>query len=358
MEAAARRRTNRNDKQKPRQQKAKTKAATVAKTQLMLNTDLYAAEFHFGSPAFAQASSAPTEKVVADPDAAPERAQISTMRNYRVNLGSANLQIMRGEFHRHTEISGDGGDDGPIIDAYRYLIDAADMDWAGCCDHDNGGGPRVLLVDHPEADGRLSSRQTLRADVRVRAQRGVSRRAPQHGDGRRGVRPLPRLPLTDADAHARMRPTPRCCIAISSSSAGSWRRTRPAPTWGRTGATTIRRSSLWWRSTRATGRITRCRVRRARNRRRIRIGGWRPLGFVSLALQKGYRLGVPGVERSHVDAHVVLQPVGDVADARGHHGGVPQAAGLWATDNILADVRCGGHFMGEEFSVSSRRRFR
>jgi hypothetical protein len=47
---------------------------------------------------------------------------------------------LRGEFHRHTEISGDGARDGPLLDAYRYLIDAAYMDWGGCCDHDNGGG--------------------------------------------------------------------------------------------------------------------------------------------------------------------------------------------------------------------------
>src|SRR5258708_12993620 len=34
----------------------------------------------------------------------------------------------------------DGGNDGTIIDQYRYLIDASYMDWAGCCDHDNGAG--------------------------------------------------------------------------------------------------------------------------------------------------------------------------------------------------------------------------
>ena len=27
-----------------------------------------------------------------------------------------------------------------VGDAYRYLIDAAQLDWGGCCDHDNGGG--------------------------------------------------------------------------------------------------------------------------------------------------------------------------------------------------------------------------
>ncbi len=34
----------------------------------------------------------------------------------------------------------DGGDDGTLIDQWRYILDAAAMDWVGCCDHDNGGG--------------------------------------------------------------------------------------------------------------------------------------------------------------------------------------------------------------------------
>jgi hypothetical protein len=34
----------------------------------------------------------------------------------------------------------DGGSDGTILDQYRYVLDAAALDWVGCCDHDNGGG--------------------------------------------------------------------------------------------------------------------------------------------------------------------------------------------------------------------------
>jgi hypothetical protein len=106
------------------------------------NADLYAAEFRLGSPAAGlvhAAAVADVERSV-ELQTAHERDQIRMMRNYRVSIGSDRLQVMRGEFHRHTEISGDGGSDGPLVDAYRYLIDAADMDWGGCCDHDNGAG--------------------------------------------------------------------------------------------------------------------------------------------------------------------------------------------------------------------------
>ena len=34
----------------------------------------------------------------------------------------------------------DGGNDGTLFDQWRYILDAAALDWVGCCDHDNGGG--------------------------------------------------------------------------------------------------------------------------------------------------------------------------------------------------------------------------
>src|SRR5207248_8894194 len=68
-----------------------------------------------------------------------ERSDIDRVRKYRADIGGKNLQIVRGEFHRHTEISGDGGNDGPLEDMWRYAIDVSSMDWLGCGDHDNGG---------------------------------------------------------------------------------------------------------------------------------------------------------------------------------------------------------------------------
>ena len=34
----------------------------------------------------------------------------------------------------------DGGNDGTLFDQWRYILDAAGLDWVGCCDHDNGDG--------------------------------------------------------------------------------------------------------------------------------------------------------------------------------------------------------------------------
>jgi len=82
------------------------------------------------------------------------------------------------------------------------------------------------------------------------------------------------------------------------------------------------------------------------------IGGWRPLGFVSLALKKGYRLGFQA-SSDHVSTHMsycnlwVTTPTREGIMEAFHKRRV-----YGATDDILADVRCGGHFMGEEFETS------
>ena len=62
------------------------------------------------------------------------------IRDYRIEAGGKKYQLLRGEFHRHTEISWDGGPDGSLEDMFRYAIDAAALDWIGNGDHDNGAG--------------------------------------------------------------------------------------------------------------------------------------------------------------------------------------------------------------------------
>jgi hypothetical protein len=84
------------------------------------------------------------------------------------------------------------------------------------------------------------------------------------------------------------------------------------------------------------------------------IGGWRPLGFVSLALKKGYRLGFQS-SSDHGSTHISFcncwveeptrQGIVNAMKARHVYG---------STDNILADVRCGQHFMGDEFETKAR----
>jgi len=69
---------------------------------------------------------------------AHESADVQRIRAYRIETGGANLRIMRGDFHRHTEISPDGAGDGSIEDYFRYMIDAASMDTGIVSDHNAG----------------------------------------------------------------------------------------------------------------------------------------------------------------------------------------------------------------------------
>ena len=68
-----------------------------------------------------------------------EREDVARIRAYRVTVNDASLRILRGDFHRHTEISGDGAGDGSVEDYFRYMMDAAAMDTGIISDHSAGG---------------------------------------------------------------------------------------------------------------------------------------------------------------------------------------------------------------------------
>ena len=76
------------------------------------------------------------------PDPHPtELDDVRFIRNYRVAHNGAELRIVRGDLHRHTELSQDVGgiDDGSLPEFYRYMIDAAEMDFGASTDHQAGG---------------------------------------------------------------------------------------------------------------------------------------------------------------------------------------------------------------------------
>ncbi len=69
-----------------------------------------------------------------------EPEDLRRIRGYRIESNGKTYRPLRGEFHRHSEISADGGADGSLEDMWRYAMDAARLDWIGNGDHDNGGG--------------------------------------------------------------------------------------------------------------------------------------------------------------------------------------------------------------------------
>jgi hypothetical protein len=71
---------------------------------------------------------------------AVERRQIARLREHRVPYRGRELRVLRGDLHRHTELSVDLGSvpDGSLLDFYRYMLDAADMDFGASTDHQAG----------------------------------------------------------------------------------------------------------------------------------------------------------------------------------------------------------------------------
>jgi len=106
----------------------------------MVHYDIYAAQASAPPPAGAPALAAFNERggnaQVMHPN---EREDVRRIRAYRTTVGGAGYRILRGDFHRHTDISNDGAGDGSLEDFYRYMIDAAAMDTGIVTDHNMGG---------------------------------------------------------------------------------------------------------------------------------------------------------------------------------------------------------------------------
>lgn len=79
-----------------------------------------------------------------------ESAEVERIRKHRVTAGGTTYKIVRGDLHRHTEISMDGAVDGSLWDLYRYALDAAAFDYIAVTDHNYGAW---LDTDEPDQPG-------------------------------------------------------------------------------------------------------------------------------------------------------------------------------------------------------------
>ena len=81
------------------------------------------------------------------------------------------------------------------------------------------------------------------------------------------------------------------------------------------------------------------------------IGGYQPAGFIWNALEKGYRLGFQS-SSDHVSTHMSYAIVlADDVSRQGIIDAFKKRHCYAATDNIILDVRCGEHLMGDIFET-------
>jgi hypothetical protein len=298
----------------------------------------------------------------AQPSAATiaEREAITRCREYRIFSNNQPLQILRGEFHRHTEISGDGGNDGPLEDMWRYAIDVAGMDWLGCGDHDNGAGreyPWWLTQKTTDAfflPYAFNSMYTYeRSVIYPEGHRNVI-------FTRRGIRTLPRLPLSNRNEEVHAPDTQMlykylhhfdgvCASHTSATNMGTdWRDNDPE----------VEPMVEIYQGCRQN--YERPGAPRAPTENDA-IGGWEPKGMVNLALLKGYKFGFES-SSDHTSTHISYAMV--LAEANTREAilkAMKQRHTYAATANIVADSHCeaGGkdHIMGDEFTTSEPPKF-
>jgi hypothetical protein len=78
---------------------------------------------------------------------ANEPADLARIRAEEWPIEGKRYRIYRGDTHRHTEFSMDGNNDGSLLDAYRYAIDAASLDYLMVSEHNGAGGPDVAYIN-------------------------------------------------------------------------------------------------------------------------------------------------------------------------------------------------------------------
>ena len=306
----------------------------------------------------------PETPVPAAPDVPAEREDIERMRDYRVQLGDETLRIWRGEFHRHTELSPDGGGDGGLLDMWRYAIDAAGMDWIGDGDHDYGNGREYSWWTTQKAVTLFTLPKHF---VPVYSYERSVRYPEGHRNcmfAYRGVRSLPRLPISDPDE---FKPAPDtnllymylhyfggiCASHTSATDMGTdWRNHDPEVE----PFVEIYQGDRnnYERPDSPRSAVTEAKLKQSTPEKES-IGGWRPKGFVNLALLKGYRLAFQS-SSDHISTHLSYCNVFVTEPTRqGIVDAIRKRRVYGATDNIIADVRCKvgdrEHFMGEEFST-------
>jgi hypothetical protein len=252
----------------------------------------------------------------------------------------------------------DGGNDGTLLDQWRYVRDASDMDWVGCCDHDNGGGREYSwwitqqLTDIYYAPSRFAPLFSYERSVAYpEGHRNVL-------FAQRGIRPLPRYALSTVGsapnenvfAHAPdTQMLYRYLREFGGVTASHTSATQMGTDW-RDNDPNAEPAVEIYQGDRQNYEIPEA---PRSNSEKDSIGGWRPKGFVSVALDKGYRLGFEA-SSDHISTHLSYANVFVKGELTRESllDGFRKRHIYAATDNILADVESGSHLAGDEFSTS------
>jgi hypothetical protein len=303
-----------------------------------------------GEPSLSRDSGAPES---APPPVHPQEAeQVARVRAERIPYAGKSLRILRGDMHRHSDLSFDGDIDGSIWDFYRYTIDVADFDYAAITDHNAGDDIEYFWWiiqksnDLFHLPGRFSPMYAYERSLRFpNGHRNLIW-------ARRGVRTLPRTPQEEAGVQGagKLYEYLRRSNGIAMSHTTA---TLMGTDW-RDNDKEVEPLVEIYQGDRTSAEYEGA-PRAARGGDPYsQPGGYQPQGFVWNAWAKGFKLGVQS-SSDHSSTHVsyaVLLAEDNSREAvlkaiRARHA-------YAATDNIILDVRSGDHIQGDVFISEGR----
>ena len=295
-----------------------------------------------------------------------EAAEVAAIRSYRTSIHGVESRIVRGDLHRHTEFSWDssgGMVDGSLFDFYRYMLDAAAMDFGAVTDHNSGGDNEYwwwLIEKSCDMYNVPRAFSTFYA----------YERSVEYPNGHRNI------------LHTR-----RGVPVVSFFTEAAFDRPRPLIAASR-GTVVENDTKLLYESLRRTGGISIPHTpgsqmgtdwrdndpevepvveifqgdrisyehpgapRAPRSAEDKPIGGYREEGFLWSAYRKGYRLGTIA-SSDHWSTHISYAMVYTEEPTReAIFEAIKKRRTYGATDNIVLDYRMGDAFMGEALATS------
>jgi hypothetical protein len=299
------------------------------------NNEIMFARLRTAAPASAQLGARPPEPPGGRPSEPREKEQIARMRGYTIANGGRNYKIYRGDMHRHTDISADGAGDGSIWDAYRYMMDAAGMDYFLLTDHQSGSQEYTWWRTQKSCD-------MFHVPGAFTALYGTERSL-GYPNGHRNLvfakRGVHLLPITPAEQKASTGPVlypylkKNDGIAMSHTShttmGTDWRDNDPA----------LEPIVEIYQGARTSAEHEGAPLAPTEKRTELWAGNYRPLGFVWNAWAKGYKLGVQA-SSDHVSTHLSYACV--IAENSSREAlldAMRKRHTYAATSNILLDYR-------------------
>jgi hypothetical protein len=317
----------------------------------------------------------PEESLEVVPGHADEAGDLRAIRTHTARIGNRDHRIVRGDFHRHTELSWDGGGaaDGSLQDFYRYMIDAASMDFGASTDHQGGAWPywwwyTQKMTDMYHLPGVYAAifgyeRSAVFPNGHRNmffARRSDSRVTPFHlREGvqafRLGAHPMGDEPgvgsgdLVANDTKLLYEDIrSRNAIAISHTSG-----TRMGTDWRDNDPELEPVVEIYQGARTSYERLGDPFVVKApEDQQHMNTAGYQPEGMVHNAWTKGYKLGII-TSSDHGSTHISYALVYTPDFSRqGILDAIRKRHTYGATDNIILEVRMGQYFMGDEFTAS------